>query len=192
MIAILKYDAGNIQSVKNALDRLSYKSMITDSPEEIQSCDKLIIPGVGEAGTAMRSLQQKGLVDFIRTYSKPVLGICLGMQILCSHSEESDTDCLGIFQTNVYRFKHALKVPHMGWNSFTETRGPLFKGIKNDDDMYYVHSYYAGLSDHTSSACCYGLAFSASLERDNFFGTQFHPEKSADQGERVLQNFLSL
>jgi imidazole glycerol-phosphate synthase subunit HisH len=192
MIAILKYDAGNIRSVQNAVARLNYKSIITDDPGELASAERVIIPGVGEAGTAMRYLTAKGLDKVIISLKQPVLGICLGLQIMCRFSDEGKTKCLGIFDTAVRLFPPSDKVPHIGWNSFTSLKGDLFKGIGIENDCYYVHSYYAELSAHTSAVCEYILPFSAALNRDNFYATQFHPEKSADTGVMILKNFLTL
>lgn len=192
MIAILKYNAGNIQSVKNALNRLGYKSEVTDDHDKISSADKVIIPGVGEAGTALRYLRERGLDRTILSLTRPVLGICLGLQIMCRFSYEGDTKCLGIFDTTVKRFPPYDKVPHMGWNNFSELSGVLFKGICSEDNLYYVHSYYAELSACTSAVCDYILPFSAAMHEGNFYATQFHPEKSADTGNIILKNFLTL
>jgi imidazole glycerol-phosphate synthase subunit HisH len=192
MIAILKYDAGNIRSVQNAVTRLNYKSIITDDPGELASAEKIIIPGVGEAGTTMRYLTAKGLDQVIISLKQPVLGICLGLQIMCRFSDEGKSKCLGIFDSDVRLFPPAGKVPHIGWNSFTSLKGDLFRGIGIENDCYYVHSYYAELSVHTSAVCEYILPFSAALQRDNFYATQFHPEKSADTGVMILKNFLTL
>lgn len=192
MIAILKYNAGNIKSVQNALNRLGYKSIITDDPEELVKADKVIFPGVGEARSAMNYLRKRGLDRTIISLKQPVLGICLGLQLMCSHSEEGDTSCLGIFKADVKLFPPIDKIPHMGWNNFKSIKGELFKGIDTDDDVYYVHSYYAELSDNTTSICEYILPFSASMQKNNFYATQFHPEKSASVGEKILQNFLEL
>lgn len=192
MIAIIKYNAGNIKSVQNALNRLEYESIITDNKEELIKAEKVIFPGVGEAGTAMQYLQERGLDKTIISLKQPVLGICLGLQLMCRHSEESDTQCLGIFDTDVKLFPAVEKIPHMGWNNFFTLKGQLFKGITMVDDVYYVHSYYAEISSFTSATCDYILPFSAAMEKDNFYATQFHPEKSADVGERILQNFLEI
>lgn len=192
MIAIVKYNAGNIKSVQNGLKRLGYNSIITDNPVELRSADKVIFPGVGEAGSAMKYLREKGLDECIKSLKQPVLGICLGLQLMCNHSEESDIDCLGIFDTDVSLFPPVDKVPHMGWNNFLTLKGELFEGISKDDDVYYVHSYYAGISTSTSATCEYILPFSAAMQKDNFFATQFHPEKSAAVGEKILHNFLKL
>ena len=192
MIAILKYNAGNNRSVKNALTRLGYESIVTDDPRHLLKADKVILPGVGEAGSAMKHLSERGLDKIIISLKQPVLGICLGLQIMCRHSEEADTKCLGIFDTDVKLFPPSDKIPHMGWNNFLTMNGALYKGISMDDDVYYVHSYYSEISSYTSATCNYILPFSASLQRGNFFATQFHPEKSAGTGEIILQNFLKL
>jgi imidazole glycerol-phosphate synthase subunit HisH len=192
MIAILKYNAGNIKSVQNALTRLGYKSIITDDPLELQNAVKVIFPGVGEASSAMSYLKERGLDDTIRSLKQPVLGICLGLQLMCRFSEEANTDCLGIFDTDVRLFPPVDKIPHMGWNNFLTMRGDLFKDISVNDDVYYVHSYYAEISSCTSATCDYILPFSASLNKENFYATQFHPEKSAETGEKILRNFLAL
>jgi glutamine amidotransferase len=192
MIAILKYNAGNIRSVQNALKRLGYKSIITDDPDEIRNAGKVIFPGVGEARSAMKYLKERGLDKTITSLSQPVLGICLGLQLLCRHSGENDTDCLGIFDTDVKLFPPVEKIPHMGWNNFLTIKGDLFKGISKDDDVYYVHSYYPEISSSTTATCDYIIPFSAAMQRDNFYATQFHPEKSAGIGEIILRNFLEL
>lgn len=192
MIAILKYNAGNIKSVQNALTRLGFKSLITDDPGELIRADKVIFPGVGEAGSAMQYLRERGLDKTIISLKQPVLGICLGLQLMCRHSEEADTQCLGIFEAKVMLFPPVDKIPHMGWNNFLTIKGDLYKGVTINDDVYYVHSYYADICSSTSATCDYILPFSASLQRDNFYATQFHPEKSAGVGERILQNFLEL
>lgn len=192
MIAILKYNAGNIKSVQNALTRLGFKSLITDDPGELIKADKVIFPGVGEAGSAMQYLRERGLDKTIISLKQPVLGICLGLQLMCRHSEEADTQCLGIFEAKVMLFPPVDKIPHMGWNNFLTIKGDLYKGVTINDDVYYVHSYYADICSSTSATCDYILPFSASLQRDNFYATQFHPEKSAGVGEKILQNFLEL
>jgi glutamine amidotransferase len=192
MIAILKYNAGNIKSVQNALTRLGFKSLITDDPGELSKADKVIFPGVGEAGSAMQYLRERGLDKTIISLKQPVLGICLGLQLMCRHSEEADTQCLGIFEAEVMLFPPVDKIPHMGWNNFLTIKGDLYKGVTINDDVYYVHSYYANICSSTSATCDYILPFSASLQRDNFYATQFHPEKSAGVGEKILQNFLEL
>jgi imidazole glycerol-phosphate synthase subunit HisH len=192
MIAIVKYNAGNIKSVGNALSRLGYESVITDDPEELKNADKVIFPGVGEAGTAMQYLRERNLDKTIVSLKQPVLGICLGLQLMCRFSEEANTSCLGIFDTDVRLFPPVDKIPHMGWNSFLTLRGELFKGISINDNVYYVHSYYAEISSCTEATCDYILPFSAAMNRDNFYATQFHPEKSAGVGEIILRNFLNL
>jgi glutamine amidotransferase len=192
MIAILKYNAGNIKSVQNALTRLGFKSIITDDPEELSKADKVIFPGVGEASSAMSYLKKRGLDKTIVELKQPVLGICLGLQLMCRYSEEADTSCLGIFKADVRLFPPVDKVPHMGWNNFLTIKGDLFKGIDLKDDVYYIHSYYAEISSHTIATCEYIMPFSASMQSNNFYATQFHPEKSAGIGEKILQNFLEL
>lgn len=192
MIAIIKYNAGNIQSVINALIRLDYDSVITDDKETILAAEKVIFPGVGEASSAMKYLKERGLDDVIKSVNQPFLGICLGLQLMCKSTEEGNTNCLGIFDTGVKLFPPKEKVPHMGWNSFAELEGNLFKGISNNDDVYYVHSYYAEQCNNTVATCNYILPFSAALKKDNFYATQFHPEKSAGVGEQILKNFLEL
>ena len=192
MIAILKYNAGNIKSVRNAVTRLGFQSVITDNEEEILNADKVIIPGVGEAGSAMHYLKTRGLDSLICSLQQPVLGICLGLQLMCLFSEEAKTQCMGIFDTTVRKFPPADKVPHMGWNNFSSLKGDVFKRITTDDDVYYVHSYYAEISSCTIAVCDYILPFSAAMQKNNFYATQFHPEKSANVGEIILKNFLKL
>jgi glutamine amidotransferase len=192
MIAIIKYNAGNICSVQNALTRLGYKSVITDNENEILNADKVIFPGVGEAGSAMKYLIEKGLDKVILSVKNPMLGICLGLQLMCEFSEEGNTKCLGIFNASVKKFPATEKVPHMGWNNFLTLKGCLFEGIDLNNNMYYVHSYYAEMNEHTTASCNYILPFSAAMQKDNYYATQFHPEKSADIGTQLLKNFLSL
>jgi len=192
MIAIIKYNAGNIRSDRNALKRLGYNSIITDDRKEIEAAEKVIFPGVGEAGSAMRYLRERELDKVILSLSQPVLGICLGQQLMCRYSEERDTKCLGIFDSDVRLFPQVDTVPHMGWNSFFSLKGVLFKGISAEDDVYYVHSYYTEISSFTTAVCDYILPFSAAMQKDNFFATQFHPEKSAATGEKILKNFLEI
>lgn len=192
MIAIIRYNAGNIKSVQNALTRLGFKSIITDDPEELKNADKVIFPGVGEASSAMKYLRERGLDNTIKSLPQPVLGICLGLQLMCRFSEEANTECLGIFDTDVRLFPPVDKIPHMGWNNFLTMQGDLLKGISLTDDVYYVHSYYAEISSCTSATCDYILPFSAAMNRHNFYATQFHPEKSAEVGEKILRNFLEL
>jgi imidazole glycerol-phosphate synthase subunit HisH len=192
MIAILKYNAGNIKSVQNALTRLGYPSIITDDPEKLTKADKVIFPGVGEAGSAMQYLRERELDKTIISLKQPVLGICLGLQLMCHFSEEADTQCLGIYDSEVRLFPPVDKIPHMGWNNFLTIKGDLFKGISLKDDVYYVHSYYSAICSSTSATCDYILPFSASMQKENFYATQFHPEKSAGVGEKILQNFLEI
>ncbi len=192
MIAIIKYNAGNIRSVQNALNRLGYESIITDDKTEILNASKVIFPGVGEASSAMKYLKNKGLDKVILSIEKPMLGICLGLQLMCDYSEEGDTECLGIFNTQVKKFPPKEKVPHIGWNCFSEVKGELFKDIKTDNDMYYVHSYYAEKNEQTIATCDYILPFGTAMQHNNFYATQFHPEKSADVGTLLLKNFLEL
>lgn len=189
-IAIIKYNAGNIKSVSNALGRLSIEHAITDHPDEIQAADKVIFPGVGEASTTMAYLQEKKLDILIRQLKQPVLGICLGMQLMCSHSEEGDTLCLGIFELPVKKFIVDLKIPHMGWNSLHETKAPLLDSSMEEEYVYFVHSYYVPVAKETAAVTHYGIPFSAALQKNNFFATQFHPEKSGGVGERILKRFL--
>lgn len=192
MIAIIRYNAGNIQSVENALHRLGYACTITDDPSIINAADKVIFPGVGEASSAMQYLRERHLDEVIRNITQPFLGICLGQQLMCRSSEEGNTTCLGIFDAEVKLFPPEDKVPHIGWNNFERLEGVLFDGIDTDSDVYFVHSYYAELCAETVATCDYILPFSAALQKDNFYATQFHPEKSADVGEQILKNFLEL
>lgn len=192
MIAILKYNAGNIKSVGNSLARLGYESIITDNPEDLINADKVIFPGVGEASSAMKYLKERGLDKTLLSLKNPVLGICLGLQLMCRFTEEGNTECMGIFDTSVKMFPPLDKIPHMGWNNFLTLRGSLFKGIPTHDDVYYVHSYYAEVCSDTSATCEYIVPFSASLQNGNFYATQFHPEKSAETGEKIIRNFLEL
>ncbi|MBU2939956.1 imidazole glycerol phosphate synthase subunit HisH [Lacinutrix sp. C3R15] len=192
MIAIIKYNAGNIRSVQNALNRLGYDSIITDDKTEILNASKVIFPGVGEASSAMQYLREKGLDEVLLSVKKPMLGICLGLQLMCNYSEEGDTKCLGIFNTQVKKFPPKEKVPHIGWNNFAEVTGDLFNNIDADKDMYYVHSYYAEDNAQSIATCNYILPFATAMQHDNFYATQFHPEKSADVGAQLLKNFLEL
>ena len=193
MIAVIDYDTGNIRSVANALGRLGADYCITADPAEIRAADRVLLPGVGEASSAMQKLRERGLVELIRSLTQPVLGICIGVQLLCRHSEEGDTACIGVFDNEVRRFRdQGLKIPHMGWDSITELRGPLFEGINEGDYVYFVHSYSPTVGPDTIATTTYGETFSAAIRKDNFYGTQFHPEKSAAIGERILQNFLKL
>ncbi len=192
MIAIIKYNAGNIRSVGNALQRLGYEFIVTDDGRLIRNAEKVIFPGVGEAGSAMNYLRTKGLDETIRSLRQPVLGICLGLQLMCRSSEEGNTKCLDIFDSDVKLFPATGKVPHMGWNNFSWVKGRLFSGISPAKDVFYVHSYYAEVSSCTAAVCEYILPFSAAMESRNFYATQFHPEKSAGPGEIILKNFLKL
>ncbi len=192
MIAIIKYNGGNIKSVQNALKRLGYESTITDDAATILKADKVIFPGVGEASTAMNYLKERGLDEVIKSITQPFLGICLGLQLMCSKSEEGNTTCLGIFDANVKCFPPEEKVPHVGWNNFESIEGNLFESIEKEDDVYFVHSYYAEINENTIATCIYIIPFSAALQKDNFYATQFHLEKSGGLGARILQNFLEL
>jgi glutamine amidotransferase len=193
MIAIIKYNAGNITSVKNAIERLGFDCIVTDDDQQIRSADKVIFPGVGEAKSAMNYLRERGMDELIISLTKPLLGICLGQQLLCKTSEEGNTKCLGVFDVEVKKFPATEVVPHMGWNCHRQfNNSPLFKGISKDDDVYFVHSYYCELSENTIAECDYILPFSAAMQKDNFYATQFHPEKSASVGEQILKNFLEL
>lgn len=192
MIAILKYNGGNVNSVQNALQRLGADSLITDDFELIRKADKVIFPGVGEASSTMKILKEKGLDQLIPTLKQPVLGICLGMQLMCKNNEEGNTVGMGIFDCNVKKFPPLDLVPHMGWNTVSHLKWPLFSEISEEDDLYFVHSFYCELSENTTSVCDYILPFSASLQKDNFFATQFHPEKSGKVGNKMLENFLKI
>lgn len=194
-VAILKYNAGNIYSVDYALKRLGVEAVITSDKEKLLHADKIIFPGVGEAATTMKYLEEHKLHTFIPKLRQPVLGICLGMQLLCRHSEEGNTDCLNIFPVDVKKFVPtgpSAKVPHMGWNTLTNTNSQLFKGFSEPEYVYFVHSYYVPENDFTAAETNYILPFSAALHKDNFYATQFHPEKSGSTGEKILKNFLNL
>lgn len=191
-IAIIDYGAGNVQSVLFALERLGFVGIVTNDWTIIKSADKVIFPGVGEASSAMKMLQESGLDKLIPTLKQPVLGICLGMQLMCKYSEEGNTNGLGIFDVNVVKFSNEVKVPQMGWNTIYNLKSPLFSGIKENEFMYLVHSYYAPLSENTIAATNYSKEYSTALQHDNFFGVQFHPEKSGFFGEQILKNFLQL
>ncbi len=191
-IAIIKYNAGNVVSVVNALNRLGVDPIVTDDPESIRKADKVIFPGVGEASTAMKYLRARGLDEVIRDLKQPFLGICLGLQLMCRHTEENDTDCLGIFDLEVKRFERQLKVPHMGWNKLQKIRGPLFMGLNDHAFIYFVHSYYAETGEETIAVSDYIVEFSAALHRDNFYAIQGHPEKSGKTGQKILENYLNL
>lgn len=189
-IAIIKYNAGNIKSVSNALGRLGIEHSITDDHEAIKSADKVIFPGVGEASTTMNYLKERKLDSLIRNLKQPVLGICLGMQLMCRHSEEGDTPCLGIFDLPVKKFDVPHKIPHMGWNSLHDVKLPLFSANNENEFVYFVHSYYVPAASDTIATSYYGIPFSAALSKDNFCATQFHPEKSGKIGEGILKSFL--
>jgi glutamine amidotransferase len=197
-IVIIKYNAGNIESVNNALLRLGVSAEITGNHNKIRNADKVIFPGVGEASTTMAYLKKEGLDKLIPELKQPVLGICLGLQLLCSHSEEGDTPCLGIFEEKVKRFipepgmEFVPKVPHMGWNSISQLKSDIFDPSIDNQYVYFVHSYYAAVGEHTAAVCNYINPFSASLHKNNFYATQFHPEKSGPVGARILENFLKL
>lgn len=192
MIGIVKYNAGNITSVKNAVERLGYSCIVTADETILKQAEKVIFPGVGEASSAMNYLKEKGLDEVIKNLRQPVLGICLGQQLLCRFSEEGNTECLGIFDATVKKFEHKLKVPHMGWNTILELNSELYNGISADENFYFVHSYYAEISKETTAICDYIVPFCASMQKDNFYATQFHPEKSSSIGEQLLLNFLKL
>jgi imidazole glycerol-phosphate synthase subunit HisH len=207
-LVIIKYNAGNIQSVLYALERIGREAVVTDDPAQIQAADKVIFPGVGEASTAMDYLRERGLDELIRGLRQPVLGICLGMQLMCSYSEENDTACLGIFEERVRRFapgasgaalavggaaavgRPVFKIPQIGWNNIYDLETPLFEGVEDGSYCYFVHGYYAALGAHTIGKTDYVQPYSSALHTGNFYGVQFHPEKSAQAGERILRNFI--
>jgi glutamine amidotransferase len=192
---IIKYNAGNIQSVLYALERIGVSALVTDSIQEIQTADKVIFPGVGEASSAMQYLRERNLDKLIINLKQPVLGICLGMQLMCTHSTENDTTCLGIFEEHVKQFETSdptIKVPQIGWNTIAELKTPLFNGTSENSYAYFVHGYYAAKGKHTIATTQYIQEYSSALNKDNFYGVQFHPEKSALVGEQIIQNFLSL
>ena len=194
-VAIVKYNAGNIRSVINAVRRLGIDPIYTDDADILRQADRVIFPGQGEASTAMAYLREHGLVEVISSLRQPVLGICIGQQLLCRHSEEGDTECMGIFRTDVKRFqpeRHEDKVPVMGWNAIKNLKSPLFNGLADDDYVYFVHSYYCPICEDTIAESHHILNYSAALHRENFYATQFHPEKSGDVGEQILKNFLTL
>lgn len=197
-VAVVKYNAGNIFSVIHALQRMGVEPLLTDSAEELRSADKVIFPGQGEASNAMHYLRERGLDALIPTLTQPVLGICIGQQLMCRHSEEGNVDCLGIFDADVRRFvpaRHEDKIPHMGWNSLQlpeEGRSGIFRDFVQDEFVYFVHSYYVPVCAHTAAVTDYIHPFSAAMQKDNFYATQFHPEKSGLVGQRILRNFLEL
>lgn len=191
-LVIIDYGAGNIKSIQFAFKRLGVEAILTNDIDTIKSADKVIFPGVGEASSAMKMLIESGLHEVIPTLKQPVLGICLGMQLMCNSSEEGNTKGLGIFDVNVKRFSNNVKVPQIGWNVIKELKSPLFSGIKENEFMYLVHSYYAELCDETIAKTDYELEYSSALQKSNFYGVQFHPEKSSIAGEQILKNFLEL
>lgn len=193
-LVLIRYNAGNIQSVLYALERLGATAEVTDDPEQIRLADKVIFPGVGEAASAMNSLKMGGLDQVIRSLRQPVLGICVGMQLLCRHSEEADTDCLDIIPVPVKKFRSAAgcKVPQVGWNNIYDLDSPLFRNVPEQSFIYNVHSFYAEDSPYTIARCDYGVTYAAAVQKDNFYGVQFHTEKSAATGDRIIQNFLDL
>jgi glutamine amidotransferase len=192
MIAIIQYNAGNSRSMKNALDRLGCESCIISDIEQIKRAEKVIFPGVGEAGSAMNYLINYDLNECIVHLKQPFLGVCLGMQLMCTHSEERDTDCLGIFNAAVKKYPSGQNIPQMGWNNFEAVKSPLFNGISTENHVYFANSYYAEICAETVAVCHYSVPFSAAMRRDNFYATQFHPEKSGKIGEKILSNFLEL
>lgn len=192
-IVIVKYNAGNIQSVLFALERLGVHAVVTNDKETIQSADKIIFPGVGEANSAMQYLKEKNIDQLIKNVTQPLLGICLGMQLLCSYSEENDTECIGVFNNQVKKFDNTIeKVPQIGWNTITPKESNLFKNIDTEAYCYFVHSYYATLNEQTIATTHYINEFSSALQYKNFYGVQFHPEKSAKVGEQILKNFIEI
>jgi glutamine amidotransferase len=191
-IVIINYGAGNIQSIKFAIKRLGFEAVLSDNEEEIRNADKVIFPGVGEASSAMEKLKATGLDKVIPTLKQPVLGICLGMQLMCKYCEEGDTNGLNIFDVNVLRFKNDVKVPQIGWNQISNLKSDLFKGISENEYMYLVHSYYVPLNEETIANTEYGFKYASALQEKNFYGVQFHPEKSSKAGEQILKNFLEL
>ncbi|WP_242135224.1 imidazole glycerol phosphate synthase subunit HisH [Aestuariivivens marinum] len=191
-LVIIDYGAGNIKSIQFAFNRLGYDAILSNNPVEIKTADRIIFPGVGEANSAMKKLKESKLDELIPNLKQPVLGICLGMQLMCQYTEEGDTKGLGIFQTNVKLFSNSVKVPQMGWNVIKELKSDLFKGIKENEYMYLVHSFYAEHCNETIAATDYGINYASALQHENFYGVQFHPEKSSVAGEHILNNFLTL
>ncbi|MEQ8713302.1 MAG: imidazole glycerol phosphate synthase subunit HisH [Cyclobacteriaceae bacterium] len=191
-VCIIKYNAGNVKSVSNALLRLGVHAEVSDDPDTIKRADRVIFPGVGEASTAMNYLKSKSLDQLIVSLKQPFLGICLGLQLMCKHSQENDTTCLGIFDLEVVRFGKSMKVPHMGWNIVEDLRGPLLSDLPERPYLYFVHSYFAQLGEDTIATANYSSKFSVALQKDNFFAVQAHPEKSGETGSRILENFLKL
>ena len=191
-LVIIDYGAGNIQSIQFAFKRLGFDAILSNNSDEIRNADKVIFPGVGEASSAMKMLRESGLHIIIPNLKQPVLGICLGMQLMCSYSEEGDTEGLGIFHDDIVKFNHEVKVPQIGWNQISNLKSDLFNGINENEYMYLVHSYYAPICKETIATSNYGLEYSTALQKDNFYGVQFHPEKSSKAGEQLLKNFLTL
>ena len=191
-VTIIKYNAGNVQSVLFALERIGINAIVTDDVDVLKSSDKIILPGVGEASSAMQYLKDRKLDEVIISLTQPVLGICLGMQLMCESSEEGNATCLGIFDNKIKRFSGDVKVPQIGWNTIYGLKTDLFKNIKENEYMYLVHGYYAEVSKHTISKTNYGVEYSSSLQKNNFYATQFHPEKSSDAGQQLLENFIKL
>ena len=195
-LVVIKYNAGNIRSVLFALERIGVEAEVTDEPDTIVAADKVVFPGVGEASTAMQYLRDRKLDLLIRNLKQPVLGICLGLQLMCKHSEENDTECLGIFEEVVEKFKpkkeQLLKVPQIGWNNIYDLKTPLFKNVEDSSFCYFVHGYYAGLGSDTIARTDYIQPYSSGLHKNNFYGVQFHPEKSAATGEQILKNFIQI
>ena len=191
-LVIINYGAGNIKSIQFAFKRLGYDAILSNNPDEIKAADKVIFPGVGEASSAMKMLKESGLDTLIPTLKQPVLGICLGMQLMCKSSEEGSTKGLGIFDVDVKRFNNTVKVPQMGWNTITDLKSDLFKGVKNQEFMYSVHSFYAENCKESIATTTYSIDFASALKHNNFYGVQFHPEKSSTAGEQILKNFIEL
>ena len=191
-IVLIDYGAGNVQSVKYALNRLGIEPSLTKDHNEIKSADKVIFPGVGSAKAAMEQLKASGLDELIPTLIQPVLGICVGMQLMCKYSEEGNVKCLGIIDSEVKKFKTGLKIPHMGWNNISDLKSPLFQGLPTEHQVYFVHSYYVPLINETIARSEYSTLYSVAIQKDNFYGVQFHPEKSGKPGSRLLENFLKL
>ena len=189
-IVIIDYGAGNVKSVQFALERLGYKARCSNRAEEIRKADKVVFPGVGEASSAMVELKKYGLDTLIPTLKQPVLGICLGMQLMCAYSEENKTDCLGIFPVDVLKFSDDEKVPHIGWNQIEQLKGHLFDGVEDNSYVYYVHSYYVPINEFTIATTRYGIKYAGAIKMDNFYACQFHPEKSGSDGEQILNNFI--
>ena len=189
---IIKYNAGNVQSVLFALERIGVKGILSDNADEINSADKVIFPGVGEASSAMKFLKEKNLDKVIINLKQPTLGICLGMQLMCEHSEEGNTDCIGIFPLQVKKFVGDFKIPQIGWNNIYDLKGNLFSDLKENEYMYFVHGYYAESGNDTIAKTNYILEYSSALQKNNFYGVQFHPEKSSEAGQKILENFLKL